>query len=256
MKIYVCVKHVPDTAADITVTDSTHIDEDITFVVNPYDEYAIEEAVLLKERVEDAELIAVALGNNAAEETLRSALAMGADRGILIHSNTAVDSLLTASALKTAIEQDGPADIVFTGKASIDSQGFQTMYRMAALFGWPVASNVVAFSMDRNTVRVECEMAAGERQVVEMGIPCVIAAAKGLNEPRYPMLSAIVKANRKEIRTIELAQLQFEQPTGRVETRRLTPAIEKRHPKELTGSPAEVADKIIQILRKEANVLA
>ena len=255
MKIYVCVKHVPDTAADITPTDATHIDEDITFIVNPYDEYAIEEAVLLKERFESAELVAVTLGENAAEETLRSALAMGADRGILIHSQTPVDSLITAAALKAAIEQDGPADIVFTGKESIDSEGFQTMYRLGALFGWPVASNVVAFSMDRNNVRVECDMAAGERQVIEMAAPCIIGAAKGLNEPRYPMLSAIVKANRKEINTIELADLQFEQPTGRIETIWLTPAVEKRHPKELTGTPGEVADKIIQILRKEANVL-
>jgi electron transfer flavoprotein beta subunit len=256
MKIYVCVKHVPDTAADITITGQTHIDEEITFIVNPYDEHAIEEAVRVKDRVDDAEIIAVTLGKKTAEDTLRSALAMGAERGILVLSDTTADSLITARAIKTAIEQDGKADIIFTGKESIDSEGSQIMYRLGALFNMPVASNVVSFSMAQERVSVECEMATGERQVVEMQIPCIIGAGKGLNEPRYPKLPAILKAMSKEIKTIELADLKFERPTSRVETIRLNPAVEKRNPKELTGTPGEVADKIIRILREEANLLS
>ena len=255
MKIYVCVKHVPDTAADITITGQTQIDEEITFIVNPYDEHAIEEAVRVKDRIDDAEIIAVTLGKKTAEDTLRSALAMGADRGILILSDTTADALIIARAIKTAIEQDGKADIIFTGKEAIDSEGLQLMYRLGALFKMPVASNVVSFSMEQETVSVECEMAAGERQVIEMQIPCIIGAGKGLNVPKYPKLPDIIKANRKKIKTIEIADLNIERPAGRVETIRLNPAVEKRNPKELTGTPGEVADKIIRILRKEANLL-
>jgi electron transfer flavoprotein beta subunit len=255
MKIYVCVKHVPDTAADITITGQTQIDEEITFIVNPYDEHAIEAAVRVKDRVDDVEVIAVTLGKKAAEDTLRSALAMGADRGILVHSDATADSLITARALKTAIEQDGKAHIIFTGKEAIDSEGSQLMYRLGALFNVPVASNVVSFSMEREKVSVECEMAAGERQVIEMQIPCIIGAGKGLNVPNYPKLPDIIKANRKKIKTIELADLKFERPASQVETIRLNPAVEKRNPKELTGTPGEVADKIIRILREEANLL-
>jgi electron transfer flavoprotein beta subunit len=255
MKIYVCVKHVPDTAADIMITDRTQIDEEITFIVNPYDEHAIEEAVRLKKKVDQAEIIAVTLGKKTAEDTLRSALAMGADRGILIVADTTVDTLIIARALQAAIEQDGPADIIFTGKESIDSEGSQVMYRLGALLNLPVVSNVVSFSMEQEKVLVECEMAAGERQVIEMLLPCIIGAGKGLNVPNYPKLPDIIKANRKKIKTIELADLNFEQPVSRVETIRLDPAVDKRNPKELTGTPGEVADNIIRILRAEANVL-
>ena len=255
MKIYVCVKHVPDTAADITITGQTQIDEEITFIVNPYDEHAIEEAVRMKGRVDDSEIIAVTLGKKTAEDTLRSALAMGADRGILILSDTTVDTLIIARAIKTAIEQDGKVDIIFTGKEAIDSEGSQLMYRLGVLFNMPVASNVVSFSMEQEKVLVECEMAAGERQVIEMQIPCIIGAGKGLNVPKYPKLPDIIKANRKKIKTIELADLNFERPASRIETIRLNPAVEKRNPKELTGTPGEVADKIIRILREEANLL-
>ena len=255
MKIYVCVKHVPDTAADITITGRTQIDEEITFIVNPYDEHAIEEAVRLKKKVDQAEIIAVTLGKKTAEDTLRSALAMGADRGILIIADTTVDPLVIARALQAAIEQDGTADIIFTGKESIDSEGSQVMYRLGALFNMPVVSNVVSFSMQQEKVSVECEMAAGERQVIEMPLPCIIGAGKGLNVPNYPRLPDIIKANRKPVKTMELTDLNVDQPASRIETIQIDPAVEQRTPKELTGTSGEVADKIIRILRAEANVL-
>ena len=145
MKIYVCVKHVPDSAAKITITGKNQIDESITFLMNPYDEHAIEEAARLKERVAGAEVVAVSLGKSDAANTVQSALAMGADRGLLITTDTQPDSMVTARALKTAIEQDGRPDIIFTGKASIDSEGFQTMHRLAAAMGVPAASGVEGF---------------------------------------------------------------------------------------------------------------
>ena len=164
MRIYVCVKHVPDTAARITILGKDRIDERVTFIMNPYDENAVEEAARYKGSVDDAEVIAVTLGTPAAEATLRSALAMGADRGIFIKTDGHPDSMVTAAALKAAIESDGKPGIIFTGKESIDSEGFQTMFRLGAALDIPVATNVVAFTYDGEFVEVECEMEAGGKE--------------------------------------------------------------------------------------------
>ena len=135
MKIYVCVKHVPDTAATIRVKADGNIDENITFIMNPYDENAVEEAARLKKQTNDAEVIAISLGKESAEATLRSAMAMGADRGILIKSAANHDSLATARVLGSAIQMDGAPDVIFTGREAIDSEGFQTMFHLGAFLG-------------------------------------------------------------------------------------------------------------------------
>ena len=255
MRIYVCVKHVPDTAARITILENNRIDDRITYIMNPYDENAIEEAVRVRNESGDAEIIAVTLGSQAAEATLRSALAMGADRGILIKSDDSPDSLVTAAALTAAIESDGEPDIIFTGKESIDSEGFQTMFRLAAGLNIPAASNVISLALGPDKAVAECDGEGGAREVVEMPLPCVIGAGKSLNKPTYPTLPAIMKARKKEIKQIELTELNFEIPVGRVEIRALTPAVEKRQPVEITGTPEEVANEIVRILREEARVL-
>jgi electron transfer flavoprotein beta subunit len=255
MQIYVCVKHVPDTAARITILEDNRIDDRVTFIMNPYDENAIEEAARIKNEFGDAEIIAVTLGSPAAEATLRSALAMGADRGILVKTDDHPDSLVTAAALKAAIESDGEPRIVFTGKESIDSEGFQTMYRLAAGLNIPAASNVTCLSLEPDKVVVECDKEGGARDVIEMKLPCVIGAGKSLNNPTYPTLPAIMKARQKEIKQIDLAELDFEKPASRVEIHELKPAVDKRQPMELTGTPEEMAGEIVRILREEARVL-
>jgi electron transfer flavoprotein beta subunit len=256
MNIYVCVKHVPDSAANIKIVGNNQIDDSVTFLMNPYDEHAIEEAARLKEKVGQAEVIAVSLGKPGAANTVQSALAMGADRGILITTDRLPDSLVTARALKAAIEQDGRPDIIFTGKESIDNEGFQTMYRLAAAMDMPAASGVEAFSLERDRVVVECELEAGARQVIEMPLPCVIGCTKGLNKPRYPTLPAIIKARKKEIKKIELQSLKIEKPGGSIEILDLKPAVEQRRPQELKGSPQEIAGQIVRILKEKAKVIS
>ncbi len=255
MQIYVCVKHVPDTAAKIIISGNNRVDERVTFIMNPYDENAIEEAARIKNESGDAEVIAVTLGSQAAEATLQSALAMGADRGILIKTEESPDSMMAAAALKAAIESDGKPGLIFTGKESIDSEGFQTMYRLAAGFGIPAASNVVSFSLESDGAVAECEMEGGAREVVEMSLPCVIGAAKSLNKPTYPTLPAIMRARKKEIKQVDLRNLGFAKPAGRVETLDLKPAVEDRQPREIAGTPDEVAVEIVRILKEEARVL-
>ena len=256
MKIYVCVKHVPDSAARITIQEKNQFDESVTFILNPYDEHAVEEAARVKQQVGDCEIIAVSVGKKDAENTLRSALAMGADRGVLIQTNDRPDSIVTARALKAAIEQDGKPDLIFAGKESIDSEGFQTMFRLAAGLDVPVASNVVGFSLEPDRVVVECEMEAGATGIIEMPIPCVIGTGKGLNKPSYPTLPAIMKARKKEVKIIDLKDLAIEMPASSMEILELQPAVEDRVAKELVGPPEAAAGELIRILREEVKVLS
>ena len=255
MKIYICVKHVPDSAAKITIRGKNQIDEGITFLLNPYDENAVEEAAKLKSQIGNSEVVALTLGKEDALNTLQSALAMGADRGVLIKTDDRPDSIVTARALKAAIEQDGKPDIIFAGKESIDSEGMQTMFRLAAGLDIPVAVNVVAFSLNQDHVLVECEMEAGIRQVLQMALPCVIGAGKGLNTPRYPTFMDIRKAKKKEVKQIDLGSLRIETSSGSMEILELKPAVEQRQAKELKGQPEEVVTQLIQVLRDEAKVI-
>ena len=185
-RLYVCVKHVPDTAATIRLTGNTDFDESVVFVLNPYDENAVEAALQVKQANEGSEVVAVCLGKAAAESTLRSAMAMGADRGILVKTDTRADPFVTALALKAAIEKDGRADLIFTGKLSVDAEGMQTMFRLAALFAMPVVSEAVHFSVTGTVAEIHRDMGAGARDVFEAELPCVIGAAKGSTPPGIP----------------------------------------------------------------------
>ena len=255
MNIYVCVKHVPDTAARITIIDDNQIHEKVTFIINPYDENAIEAASGLKRQVAAAEIIAVTLGKAAAEATLRSALAMGADRGILIRCERNPDSLVTARAIKAAIEQDGGPDIILGGSESIDSEGFQTLFRLGAAFNMPVASNVTSFDLADGEVSVDSKMNAGETAVIRMPLPCIVGAGKALNQPRYPTLPDIMKARKKPIQTIDLDSLNLAAAAGSMETLELRPVVEQRRSKIIEGTTDAAVTELIRLLQQEAKVI-
>lgn len=255
MQIYVCIKHVPDSAANIHLLDNTTIDENISFLLNPYDEHAVTEAAALKEQFGDAEIIAVCLGKEDAQNTIRSAMAMGADRGILVETNDSPDSRVTARALKAAIEKDGTPALIFTGKESIDAEGMQTMFRIGALFNFPVVNNVVALATDSHQARVTYETGAGKTRTCQMAMPCVIGAGRGLNTPAYPTFPQIVKSRKKKIDTMAFKDLNIEIPKGGTKLIGLKPMIQDRSAKAITGSPADAAAKIITILKEEAKVL-
>jgi len=255
MRIYVCVKHVPDSAAKITIVGRSQIDEAITWLLNPYDENAVEEAARLKRQFEGAETIAVCVGKAEAESTLRSALAMGADRGILVTvSEHSLDSMLTARYLKAAILQDGRPDIIFTGKEAIDSEGFQTMFRLGHALDMPVAPHAVAFAIEGRRAVVECEMEAGARQVIEMPLPCVVGTGKGLNKPRYPTLPDIMKARKKAIQQIDCRQLAIDPPPAFMRIVELQPAVQQRKGKILEGPLKEAVGELIARLREEEKI--
>jgi electron transfer flavoprotein beta subunit len=253
--IYVCVKHVPDSAATITVEGGNAINEKVTFLVNPYDEHALTEADRVKAAHGDAEVIAVCLGKPAAENTLRSAMAMGADRSILVAADRNHDSISTARALAAAVRADGRPWLIFTGKESIDCEGMQTQFRLAANLGLPVATNVVKVDAQADAVQVMCERDPGTVDVIRMSTPCVIAAGKGLNTPKYPTFPDIVKSRKKELRKVALADLSIGQPSASMTIESLSPVVDHRTPEVLTGSAADIAARIVDILKNEAKVL-
>jgi electron transfer flavoprotein beta subunit len=257
MQIYVCVKHVPDSAANITILDKNRIDENVTFLLNPYDEHAITEAVRIRDTFQGSEVIAVCLGKNDAEKTVRSALAMGADRGILITGSGDQDSIETARALKTAIEQGetGKPALIFTGKESIDYEGMQTMFRLGALFDIPVATNVTKIDIKESRAIVDQEFSGGIVNTYELSMPCVIGAGRGLNTPKYPTFPDIVKSKKKPVEKIAFADLNVKSLKASMSIVKLEPLEQARSPKEITGDASVVAQKILKILKQEAKVI-
>ncbi|MCF6246791.1 MAG: electron transfer flavoprotein subunit beta/FixA family protein [Desulfobacula sp.] len=256
MKIFVCVKHVPDTANNITVAgEDAYDDSDVKFIINPYDEYALEEAVSIVEE-KGGEVVVIVVGKDAASTTIRSALAMGVDRAIHIKTDSQfLDSSLTAKALKAAMDEDGFGDLIFTGKGSVDTEGFQTPYRLAHALGVPVVNDVSDVSLEDDRVRVTSEIGCGAKQVVEMNSPCVIGVTKGLNEPRYPKVMQVMKAKKKEIKEIVLSDLGIDVDEGKIFMEKLVLVPERSGAKLLEGSVDDQVTELVRVLKEDEKVL-
>jgi len=255
MRIYVCVKHVPDTAARITIAGGTGFVETCKFIVNPYDEYGLEEAVQLVKKAGGGEVVIVTVGKESATASMRAALALGAQRGILVKTDTQfLDSRTTSLALKKAIEADGAPDLILTGKQSIDSEGMQTPYRLGQALGMPVVSDVVKLTIDNRTAVVEREIEGGGREVLEVGLPCVIGATRGLNEPHYPKLPEILQAKKKEIKVVPISELGLGAGGSCTEIVHLLATPERGKARMLEGSTREKVEQLVFLLEQE-NVL-
>jgi electron transfer flavoprotein beta subunit len=248
MKIAVCVSHVPDTAAKINVgEDGKSIDTNgVSFIINPYDEFAVEEALKTKE-AQGGEVVVISLGGDEVKETIRKALAMGADSGVLLKYQGELDSLSVAKALADEIKAQG-AELVFFGKQSIDFDNGVVGQMVAEILGYNSVSVVVDFKLDGNNITAEREIEGG-REVVSTTLPAVITAQKGLNEPRYASLKGIMQAKRKTIEEKDAA-------IGEVKTELL--AMKKPAPKapgKILGSDASAVPELVRLLKEEAKVL-
>jgi electron transfer flavoprotein beta subunit len=251
MQIYVCLKHVPDTAANIRPLAGAAFDESVKFIVNPYDEYALEQALKIREGGANAEVVAVTVGREAAASTLRTALAMGADRAILVKTETYfTEAMETARLLHGAISRDGSPGLILTGRQSVDAEGMQVPYRLGVLFDMPVAINVVSFSMTGELVTVEREIEGDVREVIEMPMPCIVGATKGLNRPRCATLPDMMKAKKKEIRVIPRTDLGMALPEPVVELLELQTVPDRGRGRMLEGAPDEMVRELLDILRE------
>ncbi|GEO86329.1 MULTISPECIES: electron transfer flavoprotein subunit beta/FixA family protein [Alphaproteobacteria] len=226
MKILVTVKRVVDYNVKIRVkADGTGVElANVKMSMNPFDEIAVEEALRLKEAGKAEEVVVVSIGPAKAEETLRTALAMGADRAVLVETDDAVEPLAVAKLLKGVIEAEAPG-LVITGKQAIDDDSNQTGQMLAALLGWGQATfaSKVELGADKATVTREVD---GGLQTIDVKLPAIITTDLRLNEPRYASLPNIMKAKKKPLdkktpadlgvdTTARLKVLKTEEPGGR-----------------------------------------
>jgi len=265
MKIGVLVKQVPDTESKIRIGPDGKdiVREGVKFVMNPYDEFAVEQALQIKEKLaDDTTVTVISLGPAAASETIRTALAMGADRGVHLKDDAfeGQDTLATARALAAALQPEG-FDLVFAGKMAIDDNAAVVPTAVAELLGMPHVNLVQAFELaaDRSAATVRRRIDGGE-EVVECRLPGLFTCEKGLNEPRYASLTGIMKAKKKTIEEKNAAALGLAadsiglQGSGARRVR-LLPLPERSGCKFLEGDPRQQARELARLLRTEAKVI-
>lgn len=255
MNIYVCIKQVPDTEASIVIKDGNSINEtNVKWIVSPYDEYAIEEALKLKEKLAGSKVTAICLGPERSQSALRTALAMGADTAVHVECTASLDAQNTARALAHVIRSDKEFGVIFLGRQAIDDDASQVHLLLAEELAAPAATNVLAFAYAGQSVRVEREIGEGAREVIEMAVPCVVAAAKGLNIPRYASMMGIMKAKKIEIKKVALAETGVDEVQNKVRLRKLSAPAEKPQGRVIPGEPDEAVRELVRLLHEEAKV--
>ncbi|MEW6061194.1 MAG: electron transfer flavoprotein subunit beta/FixA family protein [Bacteroidota bacterium] len=248
MKILVFVNHVPDTETKVKVgADGKSIDTaGVNYMLNPYDEFAVEEALRTKQAF-GGEVVVVSLGGDANKETLRKSLAMGCDKAVLLKDQSVRDSFAVASSLAAYAKEYG-AEIIFCGKQSIDYDDAQVGGIVAELLGWPSISVVVKLEITDGNIIAEREIEGGH-EIVHAKLPAVIIAQKGLNEPRYPSLKGIMDAKRKPIEEKSASPAD-----NRVEVLALRQPPAKAAGK-IVGTDASAAAELVRLLHEEAKVI-
>ncbi len=249
MKTFVCIKRVPDTEARIKVgADGRSIDPaGIKFVISPYDEFALEAALRLKEAAGEGEVAVGTVGDAASGEQLRSALAMGADRAVLLKGGTTLDGLATAHALAEELKGAG-ADLVLFGMKAADDDQQQVGPMVAELLDLPCVTAVAAIEVADGKVVCHREVEGGV-EIVEAPLPAAVTITKGKFEPRYPSLKGIMAAKRKPLEEKDAALGR-----ARIEVRSLVPPPE-RPAGRIVGEGPDAVPELVRLLRDEAKVL-
>jgi electron transfer flavoprotein beta subunit len=257
MKILVCIKQVPDMESRFKPdADERWFDEkDLAWRMNEYDEYAVEQAVQLKEQLgQDSELSVLSIGPDRVVETLKKALAMGADRGVHIQDSTAhlKDPWQIASMISRYVEGKG-FDLIFTGMQSQDRGSAQVGVLVAEMLEIASATTLVDFNYADGVIQGKRELEGGLKGLVELQLPALVTCQLGLNNPRYPTLPNIMKAKRKEIEKISADELLCEEPLA-PSTRFYAPQ-RKAAGMVLEGDLNEIAGKLVGILKEKTAVL-
>jgi len=249
MKVLVPVKRVVDYNVKVRVkADGTGVETaNVKMSMNPFDEIAVEEAVRLKEKGVATEIVAVSAGPTAAQEQIRTALAMGADRGILVEHDGVLEPLAVAKLLKAIVDKEGPT-LVILGKQAIDDDMNATGQMLAALLGWGQGTFASKIEKDGETLKVTREVDGG-LETVSLKLPAIVTTDLRLNEPRYASLPNIMKARKKPIETVKPADL------GVDVTPRLTVLKVEEPPKRVAGKKVGSVQELVEKLRTEAKVI-
>lgn len=248
MNIAVCVNHVPDTATKIKIDDDNKTIDPagVQYIINPYDEFAVEEALKTKEKT-GGEVFVISVGLETNKETIRKALAMGADNGILLKNDNNLDSFSVARALAEEIKTRD-CNLVFMGKQSVDYDSSIVGQVTASLLNYSCITVVVDFKIDGDKIIAEREIEGG-REIVESSFPAIITCQKGLNEPRYASLKGIMAAKKKVIEEKPVnAGINF------TETIVLTKPVPKS-PGRILGTDVTVVPELVRLLKEEAKVI-
>lgn len=257
MKILVCMKQVPDMESKFKVAaDGLWYDSaDLAWRMNEYDEYAVEQAVRLKEQIGTGDITVLSIGPDRVKETMKKALAMGCDRGVHIADDAAWNKdPHTIAAIIAEFARDKGFSCIFSGMQSQDRGSGQTGILLAEMLDLPSVSTIVEFSCTGNEYLVKRELEGGIRASVKVTGPAVFTCQLGLNSPRYPTLPNIMKAKKKELLTIPVAELH--KTAAHQETSRLFFPEKKSGGLILEGDVGVIADRLISILKEKTTILA
>lgn len=260
VNICVIMKQTFDTEEKIALQGGAVAEDGVKWIINPYDEYAVEEAIRLKEQ-HGGSVAVVSVGAERAAEALRTALAMGADEALLIADERIGSDERSVSLALAAFVRQVSYDIVFGGSFSIDSGGGQVAVRLAQLLNMPHVSSITRLTIESSSgdgmLATVLRDAEGDAETVEVRLPALFTAQQGLNEPRYPTLPGIMKAKKKPLRQLTLEDLHdLSDGDMAAATERVSIALPpaRQAGRKLAGTPAEQAAELVRLLREEAKV--
>jgi len=254
MKIVVLVKQVPDTETAIKLGDKSISEAGVKWIISPYDEFAIEEGIRIREKLGAGEVVAVSVGPDRVQEALRTAYAMGVDRAIQLKVDDYVtfDTSFTSDLIAAFVKSENP-DLVIGGRQSIDTDSSQVVVQIAERCGMGHVSMCTKLEIEGKNVKATKEVEGGVAQV-ETSLPLVVTAQKGLNEPRYPSLKGIMSAKKKPITTKAASELGVS--AGQIEVVSLEPPPPRIAGRILeAGDAAGYASQLVKALREEAKVI-
>lgn len=257
MNIYVLMKRTFDTEEKIQINGGVIEEDGAEFIINPYDEYAIEEAIKIRDE-HGGEVTVVTVGGEDAESQLRTALAMGADKAVLINIEDDLeetDQYTTATILE-AFFKDKEFDIILAGNVAIDNASGQVGPRLAEKLNIPYVTTITKIEIDGNVVNIDRDV-EGDVEKIETSLPLLVTCQQGLNEPRYPSLPGIMKAKKKPLEELELDDLDLDEDDveAKTETVEIFLPPEKEAGKILEGDVDAQVKELVQLLRTEAKVL-
>lgn len=257
MNIYVLMKRTFDTEEKISISGGQINEDGAEFIINPYDEYAIEEAIQVRD-AQGGEVTVVTVGNDEAEKQLRTALAMGADKAVLINTDDDLDNSDQYTTAKIIAEylKDKEADLIIGGNVAIDGGSGQVGPRVAELLDIPYVTTITKLEINGSSATVVRDV-EGDSEVIETSLPLLVTAQQGLNEPRYPSLPGIMKAKKKPLEELELDDLDLEEDDVEAKTKTIEiylPA-QKAAGRVLEGDLADQVKELVSLLHNEAKVV-
>lgn len=257
MNIYVLLKKTFDTEEKIVVSDGEIQDDSAEFIINPYDEYAVEEAIVQRD-AHGGEVTVVTIGDEDAEKQLRTALAMGADKSVLINTEDDLEEgdQFTTTKILEAFFEDKEVDLILAGNVAIDEASGQVGPRIAERLDMPFVTTIVGLDIEDGIAKVEKDI-EGDVEKLEIPLPVLVTCQQGLNEPRYPSLPGIMKAKKKPLEELEIDDLDLDEDElePKTETIDIFLPAEKQAGRVLEGEVDDQVKELVSLLKNEAKVL-